>query len=155
MGKIADRILGVKQKGIKSLRKPAKRVKLISLAKLKKKLWEQIKAYIRIRDKGVCQACGATGLVGSNAQTSHLIASSICGGYLRYDHRNLYLCCFRCNISLSGNIANLYKNVVDKKGQPFMDKLFEDAQKSIQLDRIFLMNKIEEYGSLSRAPITG
>lgn len=133
--------------------KPARRAtkkkeKLISIPKLKKKLWEKIKAYIRIRDKGVCQACGATGLVGSNAQTSHLIASSVCGGFLRYDQRNLYLCCFRCNISLSGNIAELYRNVQQKHGQAFLDQLHEDKKKIIQLDRAFLNEKLEDYESL-------
>lgn len=136
--------LGIAPKGsIRPVGK-SKRVKLITLSKLKKKVREACKIKVRERDKGVCQACGATGLVGANAQTSHLIASSICGGYLRYDLRNLYLCCYRCNISLSGNIANLYKNVVAKHGQEFVDKLFEDAQKIIQLDRAFLMNKLSE-----------
>lgn len=122
-----------------------KKDKLISIPKLKKQLWEAIKAFIRIRDNSVCQACGARGLEGSNAQCSHLIASSICGGYLRYDKRNLYLCCFRCNISLSGNIAELYRNVQQKHGQAFLDQLHEDKKKIIQLDRAFLSNKLEEY----------
>lgn len=125
-------------------RKRVKREKLPTIAKLKKQLWEAIKAEVRKRDKGVCQACGATGLEGSNAQTSHLIASSICGGYLRYDLRNLYLCCFRCNISLSGNIAELYRNVQQKHGQAFLDQLHEDKHKIIQLDRAFLSGKLQE-----------
>ena len=125
------------------LKVKSKREKLIPVPKLKKQLWEAIKAEVRKRDKGVCQACGATGLEGSNAQTSHLIASSICGGYLRYDLRNLYLCCFRCNISLSGNIAELYRNVQSKHGQAFLDQLHADKNKIIQLDRAFLSGKLQ------------
>lgn len=119
-----------------------KRKKLPSISLLKKKLWEKCKLEVRARDKGVCQACGAKGLSGANAQTSHLIASSICGAYLRYDLRNLYLCCYRCNISLSGNIANLYRNIVAQKGQEFVDTLFKDKQRTIQLDRAFLVDKL-------------
>lgn len=119
--------------------------RLVPLPTLKKTLWEIIKRFIRQRDKAVCQACGAMGIVGSNAQTSHLIPSSICGGFLRYDQRNLYLCCMRCNIHLGGNLAELYRHVLLRKGQNFMDTLYEDKNKSVQLDRIFLMKKIDEY----------
>jgi len=120
-----------------------------TIVQLKKRLWELCKQIVRARDMGICQACGAKGLVGVNAQTSHLIPSSICGGLLRYDvERNLYLCCYNCNINLGGNLAELYRNVLIKSGQMFVDNLYMDKNKSIQLDRIFLENKIELYKKL-------
>ena len=128
--------------------RPHKAARAVSIPKLKKALWELCKTAVRARDKGICQACGATGLVGSNAQCSHLIASSICGAFLRYNLHNLYLCCFRCNISLSGNIAVLYRNVEEKKGKAFIEQLFKDKNKITQLDRPFLESKIAEYKSL-------
>jgi hypothetical protein len=141
----------------KTDRKPSQGRKIAPRAKsvpqLKKSLWELCKATVRARDKGICQACGATGLVGSNAQCSHLIASSICGAFLRYDLRNLYLCCFRCNISLSGNIATLYRNIEKQKGKAFMERLFEDKNKITKLDRQFLENKIAEYKALSASHV--
>lgn len=126
--------------------------RLTPIPRLKVKLWELCKQYVRQRDGGMCQACGATGLTGANAQTSHLISSSVCGAYLRYDPRNLYLCCYRCNISLSGNIASLYRNIENRKGKAFMERIFEDKQKSIQIDRTYLDGRISEYKDLLTTP---
>src|ERR1044071_1001870 len=111
--------------------------KLKSIRQLKTQLWERCKQLVRERDKGVCQACGATGLEGSNAQTSHLIPSSVCGAFLRYDLRNLYLCCMRCNIHLGGNLAELYRAVLARRGQTFVDELYRDKRRITKLDRLF------------------
>lgn len=117
---------------------------------LKVKLWELCKQITRLKYGNVCYTCGATGLEGSNWHTAHFIASSVCGAYLRYDLRNLRPGCYRCNISLAGNGAHFYKNLVEREGQQYVDQIFQDKQKTIKADIIFFQDKIKEYEDLLR-----
>ncbi len=100
------------------------------LSIIQKELWELCKRIIRYRDGSQCYTCRAEGLQGSNQQTGHFIASSICGAYLRYDLRNLAVQCMRCNVRLSGNGACFYRRLVEDRGQAFVDGLFADKQRT-------------------------
>ncbi len=122
------------------------RKKLPSISILKDRLWDLCKQIIRKQYGNVCFTCGATNLEGSNWQTGHFIASSICGAFLRWNIRNLRPQCFRCNISLGGNSAIFYRKLVLTVGQEYVDELFRDKErKDIIVDRQFLEQKIAKY----------
>lgn len=112
-----------------------------TITQVQKKLWIQCKRIVRDiykRGDGTfdCYTCDQKNLVGSNCQTGHFIAKSVCGAYLKYDLRNLRIQCFRCNCNLSGNGAIFYRNLVRDEGQKYVDDLFVDKQKSIKaIDR--------------------
>ena len=95
----------------------AKRIKTHkpSLAKLKARLWGLLSPAIKARHGNTCYSCGAPGLSGSNWQTGHLWTA---GGHslVRFDPRNLRPQCFRCNISLRGNIASYAANYIQDNG---------------------------------------
>lgn len=116
--------------------------------KLKLKLWELCKQLTRLNYGNSCYTCGKSGLAGSSWQTGHFVPSSICGGFLRYDLRNLRPQCYRCNIDLSGNGAIFYRNLVRDRGQPYVDEIFRDKERVQKVDVVFLQNKIEEYQAL-------
>lgn len=63
-----------------------------------------------------------------DAHTAHFIPKSICGAYLKYDLRNLRVCCYRCNVWLTGNGTAYYKNMVEREGQEYVDQIFKDKQ---------------------------
>lgn len=102
------------------------------LKRTQEELWSLCKQICRFRDGSNCYTCGAQGLQGSNQQTGHFIASSICGAYLRYDLRNLRVQCMRCNVRLSGNGAVFYDNLRRDFGQQYVNQLFVDKQKTVK-----------------------
>lgn len=95
--------------------RPAK-VRKTSLAALKRKLWERIKQYIRKTHGNTCYTCGAQGLEGSNWHTAHFVNAGASSA-VRYDPDNLRPCCYRCNVSLHGNIANYALALWDEIGE--------------------------------------
>lgn len=114
-------------------------------AKLKLKLWELCKRITRLTYGNTCYTCGKRDLAGSSWQTGHFIPSSICGGYLRYDLRNLRPQCYRCNISFSGNGSTFYRHMVQIEGQEYVDQLFRDKERITKINSTFLQSKIDEY----------
>jgi hypothetical protein len=112
---------------------------------LKNKLWELCKQLVRIRDGNVCIICGKSNLEGSGWHTGHFIPSSTCGGFLRFDLRNLHSSCYNCNINLGGNGAIFYTKLVEKYGQEFVDDIFKDKNRITKLDAQFYEEKIKEY----------
>lgn len=139
-----DKLDKIKTKTVKKTTKKVKK-KTSSVSLLKKKLWELCKQIIRTKYGNTCYTCGVSGLAGGNWHTSHFIASSVCGANLRYDLRNLRPCCYRCNVSLAGNGAYFYKNLVIHEGQEYVDQLFKDKQITIKADELFYAQKISEY----------
>ena len=92
-----------------------------SLAKLKAKLWGLLSPAIKARYGSNCYSCGAGGLSGSNWQTGHLWSA---GGHslVRFCPKNLRPQCFRCNVSMRGNIAEYAANYIRAHGlDAYMD----------------------------------
>jgi len=117
---------------------------------LKTKLWELCKQACREQYGNTCYTCGKTGLEGSGWHTGHFIPSSTCGASLRYDLRNLRPQCYNCNINLGGNGAIFYKRMVEREGQAYVDKIFQDKQKTVKADILFFLTLIKEYEDLLR-----
>ena len=148
MVKKLTRLIGVPQPKLS-----AKKKKPISISKLKKKLWEECKRLVRKnqqRNDGLwnCYTCDKLIDEPFKAHTSHFIPSASCGAYLRYDLRNLKVCCYHCNINLGGNGSEFYRRLVRDYGQDYVDKIFQDKNKTIKADIWWYLEKTEEYSKL-------
>jgi 5-methylcytosine-specific restriction endonuclease McrA len=115
---------------------------------LKTKLWELCKKACREQYGNVCYTCGRTGLEGSNWHTGHFVPSSTCGASLRYDLRNLRPQCYHCNVNCGGQGAIFYKRMVEREGQEYVDKIFQDKEKTVKADILFYLRLIKEYEDL-------
>jgi hypothetical protein len=118
--------------------------------KLKIKLWELCRHITRatyIKEDGCwdCFTCGKHIDVPAKAQTGHFIPSASGGAFLRYDLRNLRIQCYHCNINLGGNGSFFYKNLVEEKGQDYVDQIFKDKHKTVKADWVWFEEKIKEY----------
>jgi hypothetical protein len=102
------------------------------ISKLQRQIWELCKKIIREKYGNVCYTCGAKGLVGSNWHTGHLFAKASLGAYLKYDLRVLRPQCYNCNINRGGMGADFYRNMIEREGQDYMDKLEKDRQVSVK-----------------------
>src|SRR3990167_4432554 len=115
-----------------------------------KKLWGLCKEITRKRYQRKdgywnCYTCGRLLDEPVKAQTAHLIPSGSCGAFLRYDLRNLRVCCYHCNINLGGNGAEYYRRMVKEVGQKKTDQLFQDKNKIIKADILWYLEKISHY----------
>jgi len=111
-----------------------KRKSKTPIAKAKAKLWKALKKVIEIRDGDTCISCGAKGLKGHSKHGGHFIPSSSCGGFLRYDFRNVHIQCATCNLFRGGAGAE-YTLVLQKKyGPKFVERIIADKQQTIKLD---------------------
>lgn len=111
-----------------------KRKSRTNLSKAKDKLWKTLKQLIHTRDGDTCISCGVTGLRGHNAHGGHFIPSSSCGGFLRYDLRNVWIQCATCNLFRNGAGAEYTLALQKKFGNKFVEKIIQDKQESIKLD---------------------
>ena len=126
-------------KGTSPTKKTVKKVKEKTVTQLKKILWELCKNITRalyVRPDGYwdCFTCGKIITEPAKAHTAHFIPSASCGAFLRYDLRNLRVCCYFCNINCGGAGALYYKNLVLEKGQDYVDQIFKDKNVSIKAD---------------------
>lgn len=130
-----------------------KKKKAPSITKLKKKLWVLCRDIVRIkysRKDGFwnCYTCGIFISNPSDAHTAHFLASSICGSQLRFDLRNLRVCCGKCNVWLGGNYPAYYENMCKEIGREATDALMLERHKTQKVDVIWYMRKIDEYTCL-------
>lgn len=125
--------------------KKAKKKKAPSVRLLKKKLWTECKRIIRAIHGNTCYTCGASPLEGSNWQTGHFIASSVCSTELRYSLDNLRPQCYRCNINLSGNWIAFERHLIaDGIDVALLKQRNEDTKGESYRDDWYL-TKIKEY----------
>lgn len=115
----------------------------------KDKLWKELKSLIHTRDNRVCITCGATNLSGHNCQAGHFIPSAACGGFLRYDLRNVWTQCARCNLFLGGAGAEYTRALEKMFGKKFVDKILIDKYTNIRLDNEYLEGLTDYYRSLA------
>ncbi len=101
------------------------------------KLWEECKRIVRakyVNSDGTwnCYTCPKRIEYPSDAHTAHFIPDAACGAFLRYDLRNLRVCCYNCNINLGGNGSSYYKHLLEEEGQEYIDQLFRDKQRIVK-----------------------
>lgn len=117
------------------------------ISKLQRQIWGLCKKIIREKYGNVCYTCGAKGLVGSNWHTGHLWSKASLGAYLKYDLRVLRPQCYNCNINRGGMGADFYRNMIEREGQEYMDKLEKDRQVSVKAYDHYL-KILQEYKQL-------
>jgi len=144
LAKLNSRQLRRSQKPKISPRKRLIKKKVVSISKLKKKLWETIKLYIRERDKSICFTSGVR-VEGSNRHVGHGIPSSVGGILLRYHPWNLHIQSYVENIHHSGNGGVYYRNQLSKYGQEKVDRIYELKKHTGKADRYFFETMIDLY----------
>lgn len=116
-----------------------------SIAKLKKELDKVFNAFIRYRDFGMgCLACGESIKGGGHA--SHFYASTFTA--VRWDERNVNLCCVKCNVFLHGNLLDYRKGMIQKYGHDVLEDLEAKKNQVFKLEREWLIERIEHYKHL-------
>lgn len=121
-----------------------KKTSKLSIAKTQRKLWVLCKLLIRKKYQNPngtwnCYTCDKLITYGRDAHTAHLIPKSACGAYLKYDTRNLRVCCYHCNINLGGNGAEFLRKMIIREGQSYVDNIFEDKKEIIKGHDHYLM----------------
>jgi Bacteriophage Lambda NinG protein len=121
-----------------------------SITQLKKKLWAECKRIVRARYANKdgtwnCYTCGKHLTIPFDAHTAHFIPKAACGTLMKFDLRNLRVCCYHCNINLGGNGSEFYRRLVRDEGQDYVDALFKDKNLTIKADAEYFKKKIEEY----------
>ncbi len=101
--------------------------KRVGLEKLKsKREWIQevqkvVNSYIRAKDEGKeCISCGASWE--PTFQAGHFMATSIRPN-LRFDSRNIYGQCIRCNMHLHGNLLDFRRGIIEREGEDMVEWL--------------------------------
>ncbi len=118
------------------------------LALAKDKLWAVIKQLIDIRDGTNCISCNATGISGHHKHGGHFIPSASCGGFLRYDIRNVHNQCSTCNLFYNGAGAQYTLALQKKYGMEFVEKIIADKNAVIKLDLAYVNAMTDYYKSL-------
>lgn len=119
-----------------------------TLAKAKAKLWKVLKQVLDIRDGNTCISCSATGITGANKHGGHFIPSSSCGGFLRYDMRNVFNQCATCNLFRNGAGAEYTLALQKKFGSEFVEQIIRDKQTTVKLDLDYIEGMTAFYESL-------
>lgn len=125
-----------------------KRKSSTPIALAKSKLWATLKKVIDIRDGNTCISCGADNISGYHKHGGHFIPSASCGGFLRYDLRNVHNQCSTCNLFRGGAGAEYTLTLQKKYGMSFVNKIIEDKAVTIKLDLNYIEELTKFYESL-------
>ncbi len=126
------------------IKRTKKRRKSGEVTLLKKKLWQLCRA---LNPETTCYTCGRQNLEGSSRQLGHYIASSLCSVELRFDLKNLRICCYNCNINKSGNTLQFQRNLIRDHGTEYVEELWtrNEATKGKTYPLSWFFDKITEY----------
>lgn len=121
--------------------------KLITLPKLKKKVWKLISKHIRYK------GANSFGMQQCYTCTKWFEPKDMdCGHYIHnkldFDERNLKPQCVRCNKWLHGNLNNYAKRLILENGAEWLEQLERDAiAKGNKYTRIELNELLNKYGN--------
>lgn len=112
-----------------------------------KELWALCRQLTRAKYGNTCFTCGKLNLSGSDWQTGHFIAKSICSTELAYDLKNLRPQCAACNIWKSGNWLAFESHLIEEEGQGYVDELKtrNRATKGKSFGTYWLKQRIGDY----------
>lgn len=121
-----------------------------TISKLKSDLWKVFSLYIKTKysidgEWVNCYTCGANIQIGtSNCQAGHWLPK---GGYSYhyFNENNVRPQCNRCNRFLDGNTAVFEQNLRKEIGDELVNEIYETRHLSEKRDRIWYLDKIEEY----------
>lgn len=124
-----------------------KKIKLISISKLKKKADKLFSIFIRQRDGGKCITCGKID-EWKYMQAGHYIQRDCLA--LRYDEKNVNCQCYACNVLRKGNYPIYAIKMIEKYGDDILfelDEIFKESKKNIKkYGREFYQEVIKKYG---------
>jgi hypothetical protein len=121
-----------------------KKPKVKSTSWWKKELWKVVSKRIKERDRNICYTSKKL-VEGANAHCGHGLASSVCGGRLRYHPKNLHCQSYHENINLGGNGVQYYIEQVKEYGQKEVDRLYALKDSYIKVDTDYYRTLIELY----------
>lgn len=137
--------------------KAATRAKLVAmecLPQLKAKAQTAFNGWVRARDLGRgCISCGVTlgaGAVGGGYDAGHY-RSVGSAPHLRFDERNVYGQCKRCNLYMHGNPAGYRLGLIDRIGLAEVEALECDQVGPGKMSRDDLIRLATEYRAKARA----
>ena len=115
------------------------------IEKLKKKLDIIFSRYIRQRDKGQCYTCPKKDDP-KYMQCGHFNPRQYFS--TRWDERNNHCQCYACNILYNGQPSRYAQHLMQDYGKNIINELEKDRLKSIKLDIIWYLEKIQYYEKL-------
>ncbi len=125
----AQRVKEARKIILKEIRERRKRIKTRS--DFVKEAQGEVNAYIRARDAGKpCISCGTPlsfKSVGGNFDAGHY-RSRGAAPHLRFDERNIYGQCKRCNRYLGGNVAAMRLGMIERIGLGAVEALEADNE---------------------------
>lgn len=113
--------------------------------KLEERLWILCRGIIRNIYPNECYTCPQINLQGSNWHTGHMWAKKWLKMHMKYDLRVLRPQCYRCNMELGGMGAVFFERMQKELSPKAMDDLMEDRDAQVEVDELWLVNKIAEY----------
>lgn len=128
-------------------RTPLRKVGISPISKLQQRLWALCREITRKRYGNTCYTCSRGNLSGSDWQTGHFIAKSVCSTELKYSLDNLRIQCSACNIWKSGNWLEFEAHLRRDSGDEWVKNLKKRNQetKGLKYDRIWYEDFIKLY----------
>lgn len=130
------------EKKVQSEKKEAKE-KLMSRRDWLNLAQKTFNKYIRTRDKGRnCFSCGKriTGVVHASHYLSQGNHSAV-----RFHEDNVWACCYRCNVELSGNLIEYRKRLIQEIGEERVEWLENNGSRVKKWDIEEIKNIIKKY----------
>ena len=120
-----------------------------SVSYLKKKLWEKVSLYIRLRDSDddnfcVCCTCGIRKHYKDNIQAGHYVPSGS-SSFHRYNEKNIHSQCGMCNVVRWWNLIEYRPFMIKKYGLEYTEWLYETRNEIIKLWSMELKELIDHY----------
>lgn len=144
-GKTSLKATGRKQKPIK------KKVKRLSVGKLKKKVWTEFSIFIRTRgadEAGInkCVTCGISAHW-KTLQAGHFIRGRLNSNL--FSERGCWAQCYGCNVGRQGDVVIYYKVMLFKYGQEVIDELIQQNERTHKWQAGELEGLLERYKTLN------
>lgn len=130
-----------------SLKRMEKNKKSISIAKLKKKLWDSFSRHYRLKNADldgncVCYTCGAV-KNWKQMQAGHFDSRRHSNTFI--DEDNIRIQCVSCNVFLNGNYQAFARKLVAEKGLGILEDLHIRAVQPFKWDRIEMSEQIKTF----------
>lgn len=124
--------------------KPKKKEKLLSIPKLKKKVWTVFSKWIRERDKYTCYTCGKVMYERRYAHAGHYLSRRKAS--VLFDEMNVHCQCIDCNLWSYGNTGVYAQNLIRDYGKESFDGLIKRSFQLKQWTRPELDELLMKYG---------
>ena len=130
-----------------------KNKKNISIARLKKKLWDSFSKYYRLKNADrngncTCYTCGAV-KNWKQMQAGHFESRRHSNTFI--DEDNIRIQCVSCNVFLSGNYQAFARKLVSEKGLDILEDLHIRAVQPFKWNRIEMVEQNKTFQIKAKA----